>query len=488
MAMLRLMHSDLVLDEIDSYDPTSLIAVLRIVTVAAMWGRHVVVSSATLSSVVANAVFEAYECGIKMYSELFSTNKSWNYALIDNGVSPELFAAGSLKDFTNTYEQHLNKLALTFTRCYRPVELQPVAHLTESAWIDAVVSAVNRMHTRHATDVEGIKVSVGLIRCANIKTAINLSRHLSTALPSAKLCCYHSQHLAIQRFYIERALDSLLKRKGSTDEWTSRIAAMLEFAEAQRAQATNLQLIVVATPVEEIGRDHDFDWAVIEPSSAQSIVQTAGRVNRHRLIEPEQPNVAIMQYPYRHCAQQGAIDRKRPTFSKPGLETSACMYPSHDLSELLDWPEIEQIDARVRFGSHQLAQLDDRSMAQSLKSPLNRILGRGTNQALWMSNRTYTHWPLRDSEQRETWQLDAEGEYAKLEYIGYGQFKQVQQNCPGDSIEQVERVSNDWLVLEIAEQVQLSGAAGLSIAEGLNVTLPVRDNKVTHDLSFGFYC
>lgn len=53
-----------------------------------------------------------------------------------------------------------------------------------------------------------------------------------------------------------------------------------------------MPFIVVATPLEEAGRDHDFDWAVIDPSSAQSIVQTSGRVNRHRLVEADKADKA----------------------------------------------------------------------------------------------------------------------------------------------------------------------------------------------------
>ena len=41
--------------------------------------------------------------------------------------------------------------------------------------------------------------------------------------------------------------------------------------------------------MEEVGRDHDFDWAIIDASSVQSIVQTAGRVNRHRLEKYSNP-------------------------------------------------------------------------------------------------------------------------------------------------------------------------------------------------------
>ncbi|WP_438357140.1 hypothetical protein, partial [Burkholderia cenocepacia] len=32
----------------------------------------------------------------------------------------------------------------------------------------------------------------------------------------------------------------------------------------------------------EVGRDHDYDWAIVDPSSMRSIIQLAGRVWRHR--------------------------------------------------------------------------------------------------------------------------------------------------------------------------------------------------------------
>ena len=107
-----------------------------------------------------------------------------------------------------------------------------------------------------------------------------------------------------------------------------------------------LMLIVVATPVEEIGRDHDFDWTVIEPSSTQSIVQTAGRVNRHRLNITDKANIAILQFNRREV--EGGYNH---VFQRPGLEIGV-PYRSHDLAELFDWAAIEQIDARMRFGRH----------------------------------------------------------------------------------------------------------------------------------------
>ena len=40
---------------------------------------------------------------------------------------------------------------------------------------------------------------------------------------------------------------------------------------------------MLGSPVTEVGRDHDYDWAVVEPSSMRSLIQLAGRVRRHHL-------------------------------------------------------------------------------------------------------------------------------------------------------------------------------------------------------------
>src|SRR5690606_19074462 len=129
--------------------------------------------------------------------------------------------------------------------------------------------------------ISGKRISFGLVRIANVTTAVNVAKNLADRLEWARICCYHSNHLPIQRFHIEQRLDALLTRK---EEPYKHILADAEIRRILNESSSNdVQFIVVATPVEEVGRDHDFDWAIIEPSSSQSIVQTAGRINRHRL-------------------------------------------------------------------------------------------------------------------------------------------------------------------------------------------------------------
>lgn len=111
----------------------------------------------------------------------------------------------------------------------------------------------------------------------------------------------------------------------------------------------NILFIVVATPVEEVGRDHDADWAVIEPSSYRSIIQLAGRVRRHRRdsIAVEDPNIAVMQF------NIAAMYGRTVVFSRPGYESSMHIV-EHDLKKNVDVQKLaERIDAIPRIEKKQ---------------------------------------------------------------------------------------------------------------------------------------
>lgn len=95
--------------------------------------------------------------------------------------------------------------------------------------------------------------------------------------------------------------------------------------------------ILVATPVEEVGRDHDFDWAVVEPSSCRSIIQIAGRVLRHRpLLENiNRPNIALMDYNLRGLKGRGLKGEETP-FLKPGFKCKRFSLANKELSKIID--------------------------------------------------------------------------------------------------------------------------------------------------------
>ena len=68
----------------------------------------------------------------------------------------------------------------------------------------------------------------------------------------------------------------------------------------------------------EVGRDHDYDWAVVEPSSVRSLVQLAGRVRRHRKAAVNEPNIVVLEQNIRAILQSN--NPSKAAYCKPGFE------------------------------------------------------------------------------------------------------------------------------------------------------------------------
>ena len=192
------------------------------------------------------------------------------------------------------------------------------------------------------------QVSFGVVRVANIKPCVELTKYLLNAqFPEdveIRTMAYHSQQLLIMRNEQEKHLDAVLKRNNGEQLsfYQKDIRKHLDSISAKQ-----VIFILVATPVEEVGRDHDFDWAVVEPSSYRSFIQLAGRVRRHR--EPKKDcssaNMALLQYNLKGLSKQ-----KRPVFCRPGYESEHNLLDSHDLNKLLDVETLtERLDAKPRI-------------------------------------------------------------------------------------------------------------------------------------------
>jgi len=96
---------------------------------------------------------------------------------------------------------------------------------------------------------------------------------------------YHGRLSLALRAYTESILDEALYRKGTKDPFVSSTLYNDGVLKMKENRLTELITIVIASPVEEVGRDHDFDWGIIEPTSSRSILQSMGRINRHREIK-----------------------------------------------------------------------------------------------------------------------------------------------------------------------------------------------------------
>lgn len=479
-ALLRVVDSDLVLDEVDSYEPDALMAVLRLVQMVGLMGRSVICSSATLPQPVAEAVYRAFRSGMEMRCALEEREARFGVAIVDDRTAPTLL--DSADDLPARFGQHVRVLLSQLGRAVRRAWVQPVTARSTEAFMSAVANAVTRLHAAHAwPGAGGKRLSFGLVRVANIRTAIATARALAAAFPHARVACYHARDFRIQRHLKEKRLDFLLKRKRGDahilrDEEITTLLA--------RSAADSVPFIVVATPVEEIGRDHDFDWGVIEPSSAHSIVQTAGRINRHRLREIGEPNIAVLQYNLR--ALESRVGEA--CFRWPGLESKSPehRYSSADLCALLEDADLDALDARLRLGGGRMASDEDRIVSVRLKEPLAMLEAGARYPSEWMTQSFYATHALRNAEPLEAWRVRL--------CDGFWVFERQarpHEDEPWLKLElgtEVLRVANDWLCWELETLADACDEMGISRDRGLELQVPCRNEqlRLSWDRSFGF--
>jgi CRISPR-associated endonuclease/helicase Cas3 len=366
--MLRLLSSDLVLDEPDDFDLADLPALARLVNWAGLLGARVLLSSATLPPALLQGLFEAYREGRNHYQRNCGESSSQAESPTNiccmwvDEFNREAHECATLEAFSSAHDSFAGRRHFELTRLSseprRRAALLPAPKLPESrradlavlaeAWAPEVLAAAIRLHQcNHSLDpVTGCRVSFGLIRIANIEPLYQLALTLyRLQIPEGyriHLCVYHSRHPLLVRSAIEYQLDQTLQRHDSDAVFGVPHVRQRLDAHAERDQI----FIVLGSPVTEVGRDHDYDWAVVEPSSVRSLIQLAGRVRRHRLNTVAQTNILVFDHNLRHFRQLG-----KAAFCNPGFETNEpdFLLATHDLNSLLRPEELAVIDARPRI-------------------------------------------------------------------------------------------------------------------------------------------
>lgn len=388
---LRLLSSDLVIDEVDDFDGKDLIAIGRLIHLAGMLGRKVMISSATIPPALAEGFFNAYQAGWTLHSHFKAAQPQVVCVWIDEFASDvQWLDKGDTSSRCQTYQrfhqQFIAKRVVNLQKqpVKRKAYIVPCADLLaakndqvslQQRYFAKIKQAAIDLHQQHATvdQKTGKQVSFGVVRMANIPPCIGLTAFLLQAEWDAafapKIMAYHSRQVLLLRHEQEQHLDAVLKRKETPGEMPKAFDNPVIRAHLDATSAPHVLFILVATPVEEVGRDHDFDWAIIEPSSYRSIIQLAGRVRRHRQTGVDLPNIAIMQYNLKALRQDG-----RPAYCRPGYEVNSLKLATHDLGQLLDETALNTaINAIPRIQQpetlrpkQQLADLEHQVMNNSL--------------------------------------------------------------------------------------------------------------------------
>jgi len=368
---LRLMSSDLVIDEVDDFTGGDLIAIGRLIHLAGMLGRKVMISSATIPPDLAEGYFHAYQSGWRIFSQARDASANIGCAWIDEFETTvttieKQHSQEAVEAYRDSHRQFIEKRVKKLIKqpAKRRADIIECRSITDDFDLDSDVTrqekyfaviqqAIWEKHRHHHSEDQktGIKVSFGVVRMANISPCVALSKHLmECAWPEdvdVKVMAYHSQQVLLLRHEQEKHLDSILKRnKEKLDQPDSLNNAVVR-NHLDNSSVQNMLFIVVATPVEEVGRDHDFDWAIVEPSSYRSIIQLAGRIRRHRAGEVAYPNIALLQFNWRAVKEGNQPGKKY--FCRPGYEENQVL-DTHDLSELIDAKAVaERIDAIPRI-------------------------------------------------------------------------------------------------------------------------------------------
>lgn len=358
---LRLMSADLIIDEVDDFSGNDLIAISRLVFTAGMLGRKVMISSATIPPSLAISFFGFYQKGWEIYAESHGKSKKIGCGWIDEfqakvvditagAAAPKTFSAAH-GQFVKARIEHLKHAEPRRRANIVSISEEPGQSADLSEYFRAILQTVLKLHDVHGylDEKTGIKVSFGVVRTANIKLCVPLTKFfLRSSLPDGtdlRTMAYHSQQLLIMRHEQERYLDAVLGKKGRLEDAV--IRRHLDAAAAEKCR--NFIFVLVATPVEEVGRDHDFDWAVAEPSSFRSIIQLAGRVRRHRQGAVSEPNVALLQYNWK------GLKGEDISFCRPGFESEKYKLATHDLSRLVDAKSLaDKVDAVPRLSPNGL--------------------------------------------------------------------------------------------------------------------------------------
>lgn len=345
LPFIRILSSDLIIDEIDEFSDKDLICVSRLVHTAGLLGRRVIISSATITPSIAIGFYKSYIKGRKIFESYYGSNHNVISCFVDE-FSSKVFDTKidfEMILFRKKYDEFINnRIKLIrqseknngIKRKGKILEFSPT--FSKEDVFSIILNSIEQLHNNNYVIDKNTKkkISIGIVRFAHIDTCIQFSKQLDSYENDnvdIKFISYHSRNILLIRNEIERYLDKVLHRDNEKGDIVS-FEDILINNHIEKSKKKNIVFIVVATPIEEVGRDHDFDWAIVEPSSYRSIIQLSGRVLRHRTKYINHPNVLILEYNFNSLEND-----EKFVFRNPGYEISnKFKLKTHDLKQILN--------------------------------------------------------------------------------------------------------------------------------------------------------
>lgn len=335
---LRIMNSDLILDEVDGYNLEDLKTIIRLCYLTGLYGKRIYLSTATASPAIIEALFNGYYNGYSAYCSAYKKENKIDTFFISNykqknssdsiQMFKEICDTDSFNDFNSTFIKSIIETQTDIQQ--RKVEIRDISIKKGTFW-----SSILELHNNNSEKHNDSHCSVGMIRVAKIYQGFELLSHLRKTAqdyektnPNIKIniVFYHGKMFLGTRSYLEKAMDiGLNRKKDKNGQFPKHINNILFKKTLKDESIEQVINIFIVTPIEEVGRDHDFDWAIVEPSSVRSIIQTIGRVNRHRFIDysNKKANVFIMKENFN---LQSLSKKNALVYSMPGYESQGNIF------------------------------------------------------------------------------------------------------------------------------------------------------------------
>lgn len=331
LMMHHVLNSDLILDEVDDYNEKDFIVLSKLVFEYGLAGRKVVICSATLTPTQISVLEKSFMDGVRDREAIFGQRIPVDTFVV-NDLSPYItinrIHTDQPNDFMNHYDAFVKKVSLSLHKIDKKHKVKHVKlPKKREDLFETLTNACLDLHDKNGiVSKQGQPFSIGFARFNNVETAQSFADYLLGYQDDRyviKTVCYHSKMLGFDRYLQEQAMNRMLTRKfkeGETDPIFD--DTFIQSALSDLEEGQELVVIVSTTSIQETGRDHDYDWCLLEPSSERSLVQSVGRVWRHRekSLEGMCYNVGVLEAPVKTLDDTLRNDANF-IFGFPGIES-----------------------------------------------------------------------------------------------------------------------------------------------------------------------
>lgn len=303
----RIFSSDLILDEIDNYNPEDLNHIAKLIYLFALYGRKVVIMSATVNSIIIESLYDSYIEGCKVYNYINKQDKKINLNFVSNLTSTLVHEYNIDQSITNDLNIFMENFIEEQEKRHSKIKLKNIIEITKDNWKEKIYEEAILLHNCFKEKISikqtNINLSIGFIKLNSVDSARQMAYKLFTESNETlqlnddkkiAVLCYHSKYMPIELDNIEKSLKTIINRKNKDYQNSETLKNIINNNFTLDKKDKDLIIIICTTSILEVGRDHDYDWSIIEPTTNKSIIQTVGRVLRHRSNESAEGRISIL--------------------------------------------------------------------------------------------------------------------------------------------------------------------------------------------------